>query len=105
MGRYVNFYVDVNEFSQYKDKWARASKWMKERFGIDRKTCYSFRKDADRYLKVELWENDNGKLESNYYWSKCTNTSEDYANRMMATFPQEHRRIYYKADRINIGEL
>ena len=104
MGRYVSFYVDVEEFSQYKDKWARASKWMKERFGVHRKTSYSWSKDEDKYLKVEMWERDDGVCVPNG-WSRCYSASGDYSDRMIAAFPQEHRRVYYKADNILYGEM
>ena len=105
MGYWVKYYVDVDEFSQYKDKWARASKWMKEKFGLTHKSMWDYTKDRDQYCYCEVYIEDNGIINGQPYWCRCRNISKIDAERFMENAPLYNVRVYYKADRINIGEL
>ena len=64
MAYWVRYYVDVDEFSKYKDKWARASKWMKEKFGITRKSSWDYRRDYDQYCYCEIYMKDEGSTDT-----------------------------------------
>lgn len=104
MAYWVKFYVDVDEFSQYKDKWARASKWMKEKFGLTRKSVFDYTKDRDQYCYCEVLVDDSN-IYSQGYWCRCRNISKEYAERNMKSDPQHNVQVYYKADNILYGEM
>ena len=101
MAYWVKYYVDVDEFSKYKDKWARASKWMKEKFGITRKSVWDYRKDS--YCEVYL--NDDGSINSQGYWCRCCNISKERAEGNMKECPLYNIQVYYNNDNILYGEM
>lgn len=105
MGYWVKFYVDVDEFSKYKDKWARASKWMKEKFGITRKSSWDYRRDYDQYCYCEVLMNADGSINSSGYWSRCYNVSKERAEGNMRNDPKHHIQVYYNNDNIFYGEM
>ena len=105
MAHWVKYYVDVDEFSQYKDKWARASKWMKEKFGLTHKSVWDYAKDRDQYCFCEVYIEDDGRVNSQGYWCRCQNMSKEWAERSMKNVPLYNIRVYYKADNILYGEI
>lgn len=105
MTHWVRFYVDVDEFSHYKDKWARASKWMKEKFGLTRKSMWDYSKNRDQYCFCEVNVEDDGRIMSNGYWCRCQNMSKELAERNMRNYPKDNVRIYYNADNVLYGEM
>lgn len=105
MAYWVKYYVDVDEFSKYKDKWARASKWMKEKFGLTRKSKYNCRKDYDQYCYCEVFVNDDGSIDGQGYWCRCGNCSKEGAERHMREQPKYNIQVYYNGDSILYGEM
>lgn len=105
MTYWVKFYVDVDEFSQYKDKWAKAAKWMKEKFGLTRKSIWNYGKDRDQYCYCEVYINDDGSINSQGYWCRCRNISKAWAERNIHLSPKDNIQVYYKADNILYGEM
>lgn len=105
MGHWAKFYVDVDEFSQYKDKWSRAAKWMKEKFGLTRKSLWDYCKDYDQYCYCDVYINDDGSICGQGYWCRCQNLSKEMAEINMYNDPKNNIRVYYKADNILYGEM
>lgn len=105
MAYWVKYYVDVDEFSQYKDKWARAAKWMKEKLGLTRKSFWDYRKDCDQYCCCEVFIEDDGSINSRRYGCRCQNVSKEHAESYMENSPRYNIRVYYKADNILYGEM
>lgn len=105
MAYWVKYYVDVDEFSQYKDKWARAAKWMKEKFGLIHRSSWDYRKDCDQYCYCEVCVDDNGCIDGRGYWCRCRNISKEWAERKMKNEPLCNIQVYYKADNILYGEM
>lgn len=105
MAHWVKYYVDVNEFSQYKDKWARAAKWMKEKFGLTHKSVWDYTKDRDQYCFCEVYLKDDGSIDSQGYWCRCRNLSKEWAERNIHNSPENNIQVYYKADNILYGEM
>lgn len=105
MSHWVKYYVDVEEFSQYKDKWARASKWMKEKFGLTHKSVWDYTKDRAQYCYCEVYLKDDGSIDSQGYWCRCRNIPKEWAERDMKNTPQYNVQVYYKADNILYGEM
>ena len=104
MAYWVRYYVDVDEFSKYKDKWARASKWMKEKFGLTRKSLWDYRKDIDQYCYCEIYMKDDGSTDTGY-WSRCFNGSKEWVEKNIRENPKCNIQVYYNKNSILYGEM
>lgn len=108
MGQTVKVYVDVEEFSKYKDKWAAAAKWMRNKYDFTKRSSWNYHKDRSRYCCCEMIRDDCDvsweKLQP-YWGTYCWDMTKECAEDAMQSRPDTNHRVYYKADCVDIGEL